>query len=177
MLKNAGSLFYNGAIVTDEEVVMTQIASIVYKPEGMPEPQDDYLRIDLNEAKLIAGYGIEGDRKGGHADRQLNIMSYETLSNLRSRGFYTEPGQMGEQIVIHQLDVDNLPAGTRVQLGADAVIEVVKPRTGCDKFERLQKHKRQEAAGEMGVLARVITGGQIHVGDPVKVLNTEKNHV
>jgi len=156
---------------------MTQIASIVYKPAGMPEPEDDYLRVDLDEANLIAGYGIEGDTKGGNSNRQLNLMSYETLTNLRSRGFYTEPGQMGEQIVIHQLDVDNLPAGARVQLGAEAVIEVVKQRTGCDKFERLQGHKRTEVAGEMGIIARVVTGGKIHVGDPVKVLSTEANHV
>jgi MOSC domain-containing protein YiiM len=104
-------------------------------------------------------------------------MSYETLTNLRARGFYTEPGQMGEQIVIHQLDVDNLPPGTRLQLGNEAVIEVVKQRTGCEKFERLQGHKLTEVAGEMGVMARVITGGQIRVGDPVKVLNAEGNYV
>lgn len=149
---------------------MTQIASIVYKPTGVDEPQDDYLRVDLDEANLIAGYGIEGDVKGGNPNRNLNIMSYETLTNLRTRGFYTEPGQMGEQIVIHQLDVDNLPAGARVQLGDSAVIEVVKPRTGCDKFERLQDRKREEAAGQMGVMAKVLVGGQIRVGDPVKVL-------
>jgi xanthine dehydrogenase accessory factor len=149
---------------------MTQIASIVYKPAGVDEPQDDYLRVDLDEANLIAGYGIEGDVKGGNPNRNLNIMSYETLTNLRTRGFYTEPGQMGEQIVIHQLDVDNLPARARVQLGDSAVIEVVKPRTGCDKFERLQDRKREEAAGQMGVMAKVLVGGQIRVGDPVKVL-------
>jgi MOSC domain-containing protein YiiM len=156
---------------------MTQIASIVYKPAGMPEPEDSYLRLDLEEAALIVGHGIEGDRKGGHPDRQLNLMSYETLTNLRARGFYTEPGQMGEQIVLHQLDVDNLPAGARVQLGADAVIEVIKARTGCEKFERLQGHKREEVAGQMGIIARVVVGGRIHVGDPVKVLTTEKNYV
>jgi MOSC domain-containing protein YiiM len=149
---------------------MTQIASIVFKPAGVDEPDDDYLRVDLDEATLIAGYGIDGDMKGGHPDRQLNIMSYETLTNLRGRGFYTEPGQMGEQIVIHQLDVDNLPPGTRVQIGGSAVIEVVKQRTGCAKFERLQKRPRTEAAGQLGVIARVIAGGQIRVGDPVKVL-------
>ena len=100
----------------------------------------------------------------------LNIMSYETLTNLRGRGFYTEPGQMGEQIVIHQLDVDNLPPGSRVQLGDHAVIEVIKQRTGCEKFERLQRHQRTDVAGEMGVMAKIIIGGKIHVGDPVKVL-------
>src|SRR5262249_13548735 len=150
---------------------MTQIASIVFKPAGVDEPPDDYLRVDLDEATLIAGYGIEGDLKGGgHPDRHLNVMSYETLTVLRGQGFYTEPGQMGEQIVIHQLDVDNLPPGARVQLGKDAIIEVVKQRTGCEKFERIQNRKREQAAGQLGVMARVIVGGVIRVGDPVKVL-------
>ncbi|MBZ0277235.1 MAG: MOSC domain-containing protein [Anaerolineae bacterium] len=152
---------------------MSQIASIVYKPANTPEPDDDYLRVDLDSAQLIAGYGIEGDVKGGHPKRNLNIMSYETLTNLRVLAFYTEPGQMGEQIVIHRLDVDSLPPGTRLQLGAEAVIEVTSARTGCEKFERLQGRSRTEAAGQMGVMAQVITGGHIHVGDPVTVLPGE----
>lgn len=156
---------------------MTQIASIVYKPEGMPEPEDDYLRIDLDEANLIVGYGIEGDRKGGNPERQLNIMSYETLTNLRVMGFYTEPGQMGEQIVIHQLDVDHLEPGTRVQIGTDAVVEVIKLRTGCDRFEKLQRRPRAPIAGMLGVMARVIAAGKIRVGDPVKVLKTQEQNV
>ncbi len=154
---------------------MTQIVSIVYKPVGMEPPPDEYLRLDLDEATLIAGYGIEGDAKGGHAGRQLNIMSYETLTNLRVQGFYTEPGQMGEQIVIHQLDVDNLPAGARLQLGAQAIIQIVKPRTGCDRFERCQRKPRTAAAGQMGMMADVIVGGVIRVGDPVKVLKAEEH--
>ena len=149
---------------------MTQIASIVYRPIGQPNPKDDYLRLDLDDATLVAGYGIEGDAKGGHPERQLNLMSYETLTNLRVQGFYTEPGQMGEQIVIHQLDVDALPAGARVQLGNEAIIEIVEPRTGCDKFETVQKKSRSLVQGQMGMIARVITGGKIHVGDPVRVI-------
>ena len=149
---------------------MTQIASIVYRPIGEPSPKDDYLRLDLDDATLVAGYGIEGDAKGGHPERQLNVMSYETLTILRSQGFYTEPGQMGEQIVIHQLDVDALEAGAQVQLGTEAIIEIVKPRTGCDKFETVQKRSRSLVQGQMGQIARVIVGGKIHVGDPVRVL-------
>lgn len=152
---------------------MTQIASIVYKPQGVTDPEDQYARVDLDEATLIEGYGIEGDAKGGNPNRNLNLMSYETLTNLRAQGFYTEPGQMGEQIVIHQLDVDNLPPGTRVQLGSHAVIEVVKQRTGCDRFSHIQGKPREQVAGQMGVMARVITGGPIRVGDPVRVLKTE----
>ena len=149
---------------------MTQIASIVYRPMGQLSPKDDYLRLDLEDATLVAGYGIEGDAKGGHPERQLNLMSYETLTILRGQGFYTEPGQMGEQIVIHQLDVDVLPAGAKVQLGNEAVIEIVKPRTGCDKFETVQKKSPSLVQGQMGQIAKVIVGGKIHIGDPVRVL-------
>ena len=149
---------------------MTQIASIVYRPIGQPNPKNDYLRLDLEDATLVAGYGIEGDAKGGHPERQLNLMSYETLTILRGQGFYTEPGQMGEQIVIHQLDVDALPAGTKVQLGNEAIIEIVKPRTGCDKFETVQKKSPSLVQSQMGQIAKVIVGGKIHVGDPVRLL-------
>jgi MOSC domain-containing protein YiiM len=149
---------------------MTQIASIVYKPAGQPEPPNAYLRVDLDEAVLLPNYGIEGDAKGGHPKRNLNIMSYETLTNLRSQGFYTEPGQMGEQIVIHQLDVDHLAPGTRVQLGMEAIIEVTEPRNGCQKFEAYQGKPLKLVAGQMGVMAQVVVGGKIQVGDPVRVL-------
>ena len=155
---------------------MTQIASIVYRPIGQPNPKDDYLRLDLDDATLVVGYGIEGDAKGGHPERQLNLMSYETLTNLRVQGFYTEPGQMGEQIVIHQLDVDHLQPGTQVQLGLEAIVEIVKPRTGCDKFETVQKKSRALVQGQMGQIAKVIVGGNISVGDPVRVVkNTVVN--
>lgn len=155
---------------------MTQIASIVYRPIGQPNPKDDYLRLDLDDATLVEGYGIEGDAKGGHPERQLNLMSYETLTNLRVQGFYTEPGQMGEQIVLHQLDVDHLQPGTQVQLGLEAIVEIVKPRTGCDKFETVQKKSRALVQGQMGQIAKVIVGGKISVGDPVRVVkNTVVN--
>lgn len=150
---------------------MTQIVSIVYKPAGVDESPDEYLRVDLEATNLIAGYGIDGDLKGGHPTRQLNIMSYETLTNLRVQGFYTEPGQMGEQLVIHQLDVDHLAPGTRLQLGAAAVVEVVKPREGCERFTKIQKRPLSMVQGQMGVIAKVITGGPIRVGDMVKVLS------
>jgi MOSC domain-containing protein YiiM len=55
-------------------------------------------------------------------------------------------------------------------VGAEAVIELVKPRTGCDRFEAIQGHPPSEAAGRMGVMARVLRSGSIQVGDEVKIL-------
>lgn len=148
---------------------MISVTSIVYKPEGTtPDQQDHYLRIPLNSASLIAGYGIEGDRKGGNPNRNLNIMSYETLEALGEEGFSTSPGQMGEQIVIRGLDVGNLAVGDRLQIGEAAIVEVVNHRTGCQRFEHIQGKSPQQAAGRMGIMAKVVTGGRIAVGDSVK---------
>jgi len=148
---------------------MITVTSIVYKPEGtVSDPGDHYLRIPLKSANLVTGYGIEGDRKGGNPKRNLNIMSYETLEALREEGFGTLPGQMGEQIVIQGLDVGKLALGDRLQIGDTAIVEVINHRTGCQRFEHIQDKSPQQAAGRMGIMAKVVTGGRIAVGDSVK---------
>jgi MOSC domain-containing protein YiiM len=50
------------------------------------------------------------------------------------------------------------------------VIEVISYRTGCDRFEAPQSKPREDAKGRLGVMAGVVTGGTIRVGDKVKVL-------
>ncbi len=150
---------------------MSEIYSIVYKPEKLPtKPLDRYTRVPLESARLVEGHGIEGDRKGKHPKRQLNIMSYETLMELGGEGFQVEPGQMGEQIIVKGLDVNVLEPGDRIQFGEDAVVEVVEHRRGCDRFEALQGKLRSEAAGRMGVIARVVQDGEIRVGDSIRTL-------
>jgi len=150
---------------------MISVTSIVYRPGGtVPDPERHYFRIPLNSANLIAGYGIEGDRKGGNPKRNLNIMSFATLETLRGEGFRTQPGEMGEQLVIKGLDVDKLNAGDQFQIGEQACIEVVNQRTGCDHFERIQGKSPQLAVGRMGVMAKVIIGGTIQVGDSVQLI-------
>lgn len=148
---------------------MISVSSIVYKPEGTSsDQQDHYLRIPLDFASLVAGYGIEGDRKGGNPNRNLNIMSFETLEALGEEGFSTSPGQMGEQIDIKGLDVDVLAVGDRLKIGDTAIVEVISHRTGCQRFEHIQGKTPQQAAGRMGIMAKVVIGGMIHVGDLVE---------
>ena len=149
---------------------MAAIYSLVYRPRD-EHPAERYARTPLESAVLVAGYGIEGDFDGGgNPDRNLNIMAYETLVGLSREGFMTKPGEMGEQITIQGLDVNVLAPGTRLRFGDSAVIEVVKQRTGCERFEAIQGKPRTDAAGRMGVMARVVMGGTVRVGDPVSVL-------
>ncbi len=151
---------------------MAEIFSLVYKPEDEDAP-DHYTRIPVQSATLVVGHGIDGDLNGhGTPKRNLNIMSAEMQAVLKGEGFKTAPGELGEQIAVKGLDMDSLPAGTRLQFGDSAVIEIVKPRTGCDRFEAIQGKARTDAANRLGMMATVITGGEVRVGDPITMLET-----
>jgi MOSC domain-containing protein YiiM len=101
-------------------------------------------------------------------------MSYEVNQELAAEGFKAQPGELGEQMTIRGLDVRTLAAGDRLQLGETAVLEIVKARAGCDWFELVQGKKREEAANRLGLLTRVLEGGVVKVGDPVRVVEAVK---
>lgn len=153
---------------------MANIYSIVYQPVDMDygDDRDDYIRLPLESAELIADHGIKGDRKaGGNPERQLNLLPYEWLQELAPQGYRTAPGQFGEQLILQGLPLMELGPGDRLQLGPQAVIEITKPRTGCDRLERAQRGKPVVGhLGPLGMLAKVIQSGPISVGDPVTVL-------
>ncbi len=152
---------------------MGHLAHIVYKPLDTTSAGDGYLRVPLETAKLVAGHGIEGDAKGGANSRHVNIMSANALAGLADEGFLTQPGQMGEQLIVDGLDVNALPVGSRLRIGEEAVIELTEPRTGCAVFEKHQEKQRQDAAGRLGMMASVVLGGAISVGDGVCVVDAE----
>ncbi len=151
------------------------VTSIVYTPKSFGRKSTDkYDRLAAERVELIANHGIQGDKKaGGNPERHLNIMTRETLDQLAREGFMTAPGQMGEQIVVSGLDMNALNPGDRVQLGESAVVQIVKPRTGCAKFKTVQGHEPAEAVNRLGIMATVIAGGSIGVGDPVRVVVSE----
>ena len=149
---------------------MGRVVSIVYTPrDAGPRPPDHYARVPLEKATLEEFRGIVGDKKGGTGERQLNVMLAEIVEELKGEGFQTEAGELGEQIVISGVARDALPSGTRLRLGP-AVIEVTIPRNGCGRFETIQGKSKTLTVGRLGVMARVVTGGEVAVGDTVELM-------
>lgn len=148
---------------------MAQVVSIVYRPLKSGRPQDRYERVPAERVELKPFKGIVGDQKGGSGKRQLNVMRAETIAELGAEGFQVAPGELGEQIVVAGLDPAALTEGARLKLG-EAVIEVGIPRTGCARFEMIQGKARDLAKGRLGVLATVVTGGEVAVGDAVEAV-------
>ncbi len=140
------------------------LVSIVYSPLA-----GSYNRKPVSQAVLLAGYGIERDRKGGHPKRNLNVMDREILNQLAAEGYPAGPGDLGENLIVEGVLLSALPSGTRVRIGLDAVIEVIELRTGCYKLIALDPRLPEVSAGRIGVMARVVESGVVRVGDAVAV--------
>jgi MOSC domain-containing protein YiiM len=151
---------------------MAHISSIVTQPVDVEygERLDYFIREPVETAVLIAGVGIEGDRKAGRQpSRQLNLLSESWLNHVKSLSYKTKPGEFGEQIILSGLAVEELAAGDRLVFDDGAAIEITKPRTGCSRLE-IAQGKSIAGIGYIGMLAKVITGGPIRVGSAVTIL-------
>jgi MOSC domain-containing protein YiiM len=117
--------------------------------------------------------------------RQVHLMHAELFDELREGGFDVQPGQLGENITTAGIDLLGLPRGTRLLLGAQAVIEVTGLRNPCvqiDAFRAglLRAVVQRAADGTLvrkaGIMAVVVTGGPVSPGDPVAVVLPEGAH-
>jgi len=144
--------------------------------------------------RLTAGIGVEGDAHRGvtvkHRSRvqkdptqpnlrQVHLMHDELFDELRAAGFTVTPGDLGENVTTHGIDLLTLPAGTRLHLGAAAVVEVTGLRNPCIQLNRFQPGLMaatlgRDAAGGLvrkaGIMAVVLAGGDVRPGDPVTAL-------
>lgn len=85
----------------------------------------------------------------------------------------------GDQLIVDlDLSVENLPPGTRLAVGS-AVIEASPiPHTGCKKFRarfgldamRFVGSARGKVLQMRGIKARILTAGEVRVGEPIRKL-------
>lgn len=153
-----------------------ELMLIVYRP-------DVDQREVVQEALLDEEHGLVGDNwltrgsrhiEDGSADpeMQLNIMNSRVAELVAQ-----DPERMplaGDQLYLDlNLSSENLPPGTRLELG-EAVLEVTEPpHTGCSKFAtRFGKDAVVfvnsgfgRTQNFRGICARVVKGGAIKAGD------------
>jgi MOSC domain-containing protein YiiM len=142
---------------------------------------------------LVAGLGVEGDAHAGatvkHRSRvrrdpaqpnlrQVHLLHAELFDELASAGFKVRPGDLGENVTTQGLDLLALPTGTRLRLGANALVEVTGLRNPCSQIDRFQpglmaavldRAPDGTLVRKAGVMGVVLQGGEVVAGDPIAV--------
>ena len=108
----------------------------------------------------------------------MHLIHAELHDELRAAGFVVAAGQMGENITTRGIALLDLPTGTRLRLGAEAVIEITGLRNPCSQLESIQRGLMaavldRDAEGNLirkaGVMAVVIAGGVVRPNDRVTI--------
>jgi MOSC domain-containing protein YiiM len=150
--------------------------------------------------RLLAGLGVEGDAHLGttvqHRSRvardpaqpnlrQVHLLHRELLETLRDQGFVIGPGDIGENILTRDVDLLGLPTGAVLRIGEAAEIRVTGLRNPCVQLDRFKPGLMnatldRDADGNLvrkaGVMAVVLTDGDVRPGDAVQILLPPEPH-
>jgi MOSC domain-containing protein YiiM len=111
----------------------------------------------------IAGHGLEGCAHANPPRRDVLLASREHLEAVG-----VEPGAVRENITVDGADVQSWPVGQRVKVG-EAVVEITMICEPCHRMDELRSGLRAEIDGKRGMLARVVEGGEIALGDSIEL--------
>lgn len=112
----------------------------------------------------VAGHGFEGCAHANPPLREVLFVSQEHLDGLE-----LQPGVIRENITVAGDDVEQWPIGRRVRAG-DALFEITMVCDPCERMEALRPGLRKRLEGKRGMLARVVEGGEVGVGDELSLL-------
>ena len=157
-------------------------------------------KINTAEIHLCEGLGVKGDAHIGktvqHLSRiaknpeapnlrQVHLIHKELLEELKTKGFCIDPGTMGENITTCGVKLLELPTGTKLQLGEQAVIVLTGLRNPCKQLEGIEKGLMKavldyDTEGNLirkaGVMATVLKSGIVKPGDKITVTFPNKPH-
>ena len=119
----------------------------------------------VQEATAISAQGLEGDRSCNVRNaRQVLVMDKETLEH-----FELVPGQIKENITTKGLDLSEAQPGQVFFIGDEVTMEIVGECEPCGKMDAIRMGLREELNHRRGILAMVISGGPIKVGDAIRI--------
>jgi MOSC domain-containing protein YiiM len=156
-------------------------------------PDHSFSKQNQDKIVLLAGLGVGGDAHLGktvqHRSRvrkdptqpnlrQVHLMHAEFHDELNASGFHVSAGDLGENITTRGVELLGLPTGTRLHLGDTAIVEVTGLRNPCEQLNGFQegltnacvyKDNNGNIIRKAGIMSIVLVGGEIKVGDSIRV--------
>lgn len=167
--------------------------------EGLQRSADHgFSKQTVRSAEMVAGVGLVGDAHAGarvkHRSRvranpeqpnlrQVHLLQAELFDELAGAGHVVRPGDLGENVTTRGIDLLSLPTGAMLRLGDEVLLALTGLRNPCGQIEAFQpglldrvrtrgEQGRDQGRGlvrRAGVMAVVVRGGRVTVGDAIEV--------
>lgn len=125
---------------------------------------------DVGQGVLVEDFGLQGDGHAGDGHRQISLLAMESIAKMLAKGLDVGPGDFAENFTTEGLDLCSLPIGSRLRLGAEALLEITQIGKVCHTRCEIYYQAGDCVMPREGVFARVLQGGPVANGDVVELL-------
>jgi MOSC domain-containing protein YiiM len=130
----------------------------------------------LDSAELIEGQGVAGDfrgtRKSGSTGQNgvVLIEAGDWAAAVEESAADVPWFERRANLLVEGLDIPQQP-GARLRIGHEVLVEITQECAPCERMEGLHPGLRSalEPDWRAGARARVLHGGKVVVGDPIKI--------
>ena len=132
-------------------------------------------KTQIKSTRLVPDHGLENDAHAGSWHRQVSFLASEQIGIAQKQGLDVTFGDFAENIATTGIDWKSVPVGTRIKIGASALIEITQIGKTCHSKCAIYHQAGDCIMPREGVFGRVLKGGHIACGDPVHLL-PDKGH-
>jgi MOSC domain-containing protein YiiM len=122
----------------------------------------------LSEARervlAVESRGFEGCAHANPPRREVLLVSKQHLDALA-----VSPGAIRENVTVEGADVHDWAVGQQVRVG-DALLEITMVCDPCHRMDELRDGLRAQLHDKRGMLAHVVEGGEVALGDPIELV-------
>jgi len=145
------------------------------------------------QIRLIADFGIEGDYHAGQFirhrylakknpaapnHRHVLLADERTIREIALSGISVLAGQLGENILLSDIGLMQLPIGTQLQIGS-SIIELTEIRQPCDQLNAIHPDllacvmpdKNDPKTYNAGMFGIVLQSGNLSAAEPVFLID------
>ncbi|MGE5560803.1 MAG: molybdenum cofactor synthesis domain-containing protein [Chloroflexota bacterium] len=128
-------------------------------------------KTDRGRGMLVQNFGLAGDAHGGDWHRQVSLLAEESIDKMRARGLALANGDFAENLTTRGIIVHELPVGTRLRIGQQALAEVTQIGKECHTGCAIRQQTGDCVMPREGIFARVLRGGEVAAGDVIETAN------
>jgi MOSC domain-containing protein YiiM len=127
-------------------------------------------KTNVCQGSLIENRGLENDAHAGDWHRQVSLLAIESIAKIREKGLDVYPGDFAENITTEGIKLWELPVGTRLKLGEDALVEVTQIGKECHDRCAIYKQVGDCVMPREGIFVKALKGGTIGPEDGINVI-------
>ena len=119
---------------------------------------------NIPEGLLIENFGLKDDAHAGNWHRQVSLLATESIEKIKAKGLDVGPGDFAENITTIGINLVDLPIGTKMKMGDEALVEVTQIGKECHSRCAIYQQTGDCVMPKEGIFVKVLKGGKVKKG-------------